>query len=80
MPKFEIELDDKGEFVGTLAAGIRPPCWTDRPPRTGKASGKAAQKAAEEAKQQIADAIKAEKAKLEASLPLERAKWDEIDS
>ena len=79
MAKFEIELDDKGEFVGAL-----PPEFTavvDRIRTTANIEGKGQghQKAAEEAKAQIASAILAEKAKWDAQIPMERARWAEIE-
>jgi hypothetical protein len=79
MPRIEIEIDDKGEFIGqvpTELGGI-----LDRLKATahGEGYGKGASKAAEEAKAQIDAAIKAEKLKLEAQMPLEKAKWDDID-
>lgn len=79
MPKFDIELDDKGEFVGTLAPEFSAVLERIRTASHGEGYGKGAQKTAEEAKKQIEDAVKAEKLKLEASMPLERAKWQEID-
>jgi hypothetical protein len=78
--KFELELDDKGEFVGTV-----PPEFTGvldkiRSTAHGEGFGKGNQKAAEEAKAQIASTIAAEKAKWDANLPLERAKWADIEA
>lgn len=79
MPKLEIELDDKGEFVGTVPTELSSILDKIKSTSHGEGFGKGASKAAEEAKQQIADAIKAEKMKLEAQMPLEKAKWDDID-
>lgn len=79
MPKFEIELDDKGEFVGTLAPEFTSVLERIRSTSHGEGFGKGCSKAAEDAKAQIVSAVAAEKAKLEASLPLERAKWGEIE-
>lgn len=77
--KCEVDIDDKGEFVGTVPAELTSILDKLRSASHGEGYGKGAQKAAEEAKQQIADAIKAEKLRLEAQMPLEKAKWDEID-
>ena len=79
MPKLELEIDDKGEFVGQVPTELTTILEKIKSTSHGEGYGKGAQKAAEEAKQQIADAIKAEKMKLEASMPLEKAKWDDID-
>ena len=79
MAKLEVEVDDKGEFVGSLPTELTSILDKLKSASHGEGYGKGAQKAAEEAKQQIADAIKAEKLKLEAQMPLEKAKWDDID-
>lgn len=79
MPKFEIEVDDKGEFVGTLPTEVDTILNRIKATSHGEGFGKGSQKAAEEAKQQIADAIKAEKLKLEMQQPLERQKFSEIE-
>lgn len=78
--KFEIELDDKGDFVGQLPAEV-----AEAHKRIGIMShgngfqaGKA--KAEEEAKAALANAIAAERAKLEAQMPLEREKWQGVES
>ncbi len=78
--RFEIELDDKGDFAGQL-----PPEVAEAHKRigimahgTGFQAGQA--KAADEAKKQHADALAAAKNSWDAQLPLERAKWDAIDS
>jgi len=78
--KCEIEIDDKGEFSGTVPAELTTILDRLKATAHGEGFGKGSQKAAEEAKQQIADAIKAEKLKLEAQMPLEKAKWDDIDA
>ncbi len=80
MPRFEIELDDKGDFVGQL-----PPEVSEAHKRIGiMAHGNGFQagsaKAAEEAKKQLAEAIAAEKARLEAQMPLERERWQGVES
>lgn len=79
MPKFEIELDDKGEFLGQLPTEFDAVLQKLRSVSHGEGYGKGSQKAAEEAKKQIDDAVRVEKMKLEASMPLERMKWQEID-
>lgn len=80
MPKLEIEIDDaKGEFLGEVPTPLATILEKLRTTAHGEGFGKGAQKAAEEAKKQIEDAVRAEKLKLEASMPLEKAKWDDID-
>lgn len=78
--KFEIELDDKGEFAGNLPGEFTSVLDKIRSTAHGEGFGKGNQKAVEEAKAQIASAIAAEKAKWEAGLPLERAKWSDIEA
>ncbi len=79
MPKFELEIDDKGEFVGQLAPEVSAIVDRIRTTAHGEGFGKGSQKAAEEARAQAQAAIAAEKAKWEASIPAERAKWEGID-
>lgn len=76
--KIEVDIDDKGEFVGTVPAELDAILKRLESTHYGTGFGKGAQKAAEEAKKQIEDAIKTERIKLEANMPVERAKWDEI--
>lgn len=75
MPKFEIEVDDKGEFVGTLPPEVD--AILKRVEITAHGTGfRGGQgKAAEEAKKQIEETIRAEKAKWEAQEPLAREKY-----
>lgn len=80
MPKFELELDDKGDFVGTLPPEFDSVLTRIKSTSHGEGFGKGSQKAAEEAKQQIADAVKDAKRKMEMEAPLERAKFEEIDT
>lgn len=80
MPKFELELDDKGEFVGTLPPEFDSVLTRIKTTSHGEGFGKGSAKAAEEAKQQIADAIRDAKRKMEMEAPLERAKFEEIDT
>lgn len=77
--KLEVELDDKGEFIGDLPSELKTILERRDTAAHGVGFGKGAQKAAEEAKKQIADAIKAKQAELEAQQPLERAKWAEVE-
>lgn len=79
MPKLEIEIDDKGEFVGALPTEFDAILQRIKSVSHGEGFGKGNAKAAEEAKQQIADAIKSAKMKMELEQPLERQKWAEID-
>lgn len=79
MPKFELEIDDKGDFVGALPTEVDAILQRIKSTSHGEGFGKGSQKAAEEAKQQIQDAIKQEKLKLELAAPLEREKWASID-
>lgn len=80
MPKFELELDDKGEFVGTVPPEFDSVLTRIKTTSHGEGFGKGSAKAAEEAKQQIADAIRDAKRKMELEAPLERAKFEEIDT
>lgn len=77
--KVEVEIDDKGEFVGQLPTELDAILTKLKSASHGEGFGKGAQKAAEEAKAQIAAAVAAEKAKLDAMAPLEREKWQSID-
>jgi len=76
--KIEVDIDDKGEFVGAVPTELDAILKRLEATAHGTGYGKGAQKAAEEAKQQIADAIKAEKLKLDAQAPLEREKFASI--
>jgi hypothetical protein len=80
MAKFELELDDKGEFVGSLAPEVSAVLDRIKSTAHGEGFGKGNQKAAAEAKAQIDSAIAAERAKWDAALPIERAKWADIES
>jgi hypothetical protein len=79
MPKFEIELDEKGEFLGTLPTEFTAVLDKLKSTAHGEGFGKGNQKAAEEAKKQIEMQLATEKAKWDAGLPGERAKWDSIE-
>lgn len=81
MPKFELEIDDKGQdFVGAVPAELAAILDRVRTTAHGEGFGKGNQKAAEEAKKQIEASVAAEKAKWEAQLPIERAKWSDIEA
>lgn len=77
--RHEIEFDDKGELVGEAPEPLKAIFGRIETTAHGAGFGKGAAKAAEEAKKQIADTVAAEVAKREALLPIERAKWAEID-
>lgn len=79
MPKLEIEIDDKGEFVGDLPTELKTikERWEITAHGNGFRSGQG--KAEEEARKKLEDALKAERLKLEASMPAERAKWADIE-
>jgi hypothetical protein len=79
MPKFEIELDDKGEFVGAVAPEFVSVLDRIKSASHGEGFGKGAQKAAEEAKAQIASTVAAEKIKLESAFAADRVRWGEIE-
>lgn len=80
MPTLQIDIDDKGEFQGQVPTELNAILERLKATAHGEGYGKGTQKAAEEAKATIEQAIKAERAKLEATMPLEKAKWDEIDA
>lgn len=79
MPKFEIELDDKGELVGQAPAEVL--AFHERIGIAAHGNGfrSGQSKAGEEAKAKLDEAIKNERARLEASMPLEREKWTAIE-
>jgi hypothetical protein len=79
MPRFEIEVDDKGEFQGALPPEIDAILKRIEITAHGTGFRGGQSKATEDAKKSIEDAIKAERAKIEASLPLEREKWQGIE-
>jgi hypothetical protein len=79
MPRIELELDDKGEIVGDTPDTLKAILARIETTAHGQGYGKGVQKAAEDAKKQIADTVAAEIAKREAMLPIERAKWAQID-
>lgn len=79
MPRIELELDDKGEIVGETPDTLKAILARIETTAHGQGYGKGVQKAAEDAKKQIADTVASEIAKREAMLPIERAKWAQID-
>lgn len=79
MATFQVELDDKGEIAGQLPAELDAILKRIEITAHGTGFRSGQGKAAEDAKKQIEDAIKAERAKIEASLPLEREKYASIE-
>jgi hypothetical protein len=75
MPRFEIDVDEKGEFAGTLPAEIDAILKRIEITAHGTGFRSGQGKATEDAKKQIEDTVKAERAKWEAQAPLEREKW-----
>jgi len=75
MPRIELEIDDKGDIVGDAPELLKGIFTRIETTAHGQGFGKGAAKAAEEAKAQIASAVAAEKAKLEAMAPLEKEKY-----
>lgn len=75
MPRFEIEVDDKGEFVGQLPAEVDAILKRVEITAHGTGFRGGQSKATEEAKAQIASAVAAEKARLETLAPIEREKY-----
>lgn len=80
MPRIEIEVDDKGDIIGQAPAEIDAIFKRIETTAHGAGYGKGASKAAEEAKKQIADAIAAEKARLEAESPIKAAKFEQMET
>jgi hypothetical protein len=79
MPRIELELDDKGEIVGDAPEPLKGIFARIETAAHGQGYGKGVAKAAEDAKKQIADTVAAELAKKDALLPIERAKWGQIE-
>lgn len=80
MARIELELDDKGDIVGQTPAEIDAIFKRIETTAHGAGYGKGVSKAADDAKKQIADAILAEKARLEADAPLKQAKYEQMES
>lgn len=79
MPRFEIEIDEKGDFVGQLPAEVDAIINRSTITSHGRGFQEGRTKAAEESKKDLELAIKAERAKMEAQMPLEREKWQAIE-
>lgn len=79
MAKFEVDIDDKGEFVGPVPDELDAILKKIEATAQTVWFGKGSQKAAEEAKKQIEDGIKAERKRWEAEEPLKAARFEAID-
>jgi hypothetical protein len=75
MSRIEVELNEQGEIVGEAPESLKAIFARIENTAHGQGFGKGAAKAAEEAKAQIASAVAAEKARIEALAPLEREKF-----
>jgi hypothetical protein len=76
MPRFEIEIDDKGTFVGQAPAELEALFKATEAAAHGRGYSKGMSEAAEAAKKQIEDNVRAELAKREALAPLEKEKFE----
>lgn len=72
MPRLEIEIDDKGDFVGQTPAELEAILKRIEAEHYKSGYGKGVEQSASKAKQQIEDGIKHEMAKREAMEPLEK--------
>lgn len=79
MARIEIELNDQGELVGQAPAELDAIFKRIETTAHGSGYGKGVSKAAEDAKKQIADAVQAEKSRLEAEAPLRQAKYEQME-
>lgn len=79
MPRIELELDDKGELLGEVPEGLKSIFTRIETTAHGQGYGKGVAKAAEDAKKQIADTVAAKLAEKDALLPIERAKWSQVE-
>jgi len=79
MARIELELDDKGEIVGSAPSELDAIFKRIEAASHGRGYSKGMSEAAEAAKKQIEENVKAELAKREAMLPLEREKYSRID-
>lgn len=79
MPQFTVEVDDKGDFVGTLPAEVDAIIKRIEITANGMGQRAGMQKASETAKVDLDSALKAERAKFEAQMPLEREKWQTVE-
>lgn len=80
MPKLELEIDDKGEFVGNLPPEVDTILKRVEAEHYKIGVGKGYQQAAQEAKQQIEDSVKYELAKKDAMAPLEKERISRIEA
>lgn len=80
MPRFDIELDDKGEFVGTAPAEVDAIFKRIEAEHYRIGVGKGYEQAAKEAKQQIDDTVRFELAKKDAMAPLEKERVSKIEA
>lgn len=80
MPKYEVEFDDKGEFLGDIPAELKAVIERSEIASYGNGVRNGQGKAAEEAKKQLSESIAAERAKWEAQYALEREKWPTIEA
>ena len=79
MARIEVEIDDKGEIIGDTPEALKGIFTRIETSAHGQGYGKGVAKAAEDAKKQIADTVAAELAKKDAMLPIERAKWAQVE-
>lgn len=79
MPQFQIEIDDKGDFIGQLPTEVDAILKRIEATSHGKGFGAGAAKAAEEAKKQIEDTVAARVREMEARQPLERERFEGIE-
>jgi hypothetical protein len=80
MPQLTVDIDDKGDFVGQLPTELEAIIKRTEAAADGKGYGRGVQKAAEDAKKQIEETVKARVAEIEARQPLERERYEGIDS
>lgn len=76
---FEIELDEKGELAGQVPPEIDAYLKRFEAAAHGRGYSKGMSEAAEAAKKQIEDNVRAEVAKIQANLPIERDKWARVE-
>ena len=79
MARVELEIDDKGDFVGQVPSELDAILKRIETTAHGAGYGKGVAKAAEDAKKQIEDTVKARLAEHDALLPIERAKWQQVE-
>ena len=79
MPRIEVDIDDKGEIVGTAPNELDALFRRTEAAAHGRGYSKGMSEAAEAAKKQIEDNVRAELAKRDAMAPLEKEKYSRID-